>query len=126
MVSQDGRIHIYSGSASASLRTYDPVTQTWSSHTLAGWSTVESGGGAASINDSVFVTDMATVGDGNTQGLIRFNLSDFSAERFAPTLAPIDVNAGLDGKLYALDGARVIVFDPATLTALRTSAWGTP
>jgi hypothetical protein len=59
------------------------------------------------------------------KGIIQFNLSDFSAIRFATTQGYQDLTIGLDGLLYALPGeglpAPVIdVFNPTTLALIRS------
>jgi hypothetical protein len=122
-VSADGNIHDYFGSIGAALYSYNSASQAWSVHSLAGWSTVNnvSYGGLAYNNGAVYATDMLTAGDNNTQGIVRFNLSDFSAQRYATNISPIDLNIGLDGNLYAIDGSdNVYVYDPSTMNLVRT------
>src|SRR5262249_22138331 len=53
------------------------------------------------------------------KGIVRFNLADGTAARFATNVEPIDLNVGLDGKLYVLDAyGGLYVFDPATMAPL--------
>src|SRR5262245_37413368 len=115
-VAADGTIHVYNG-------TFDPIMSTyaaasWSSRTHAGWSTANnvSSGGSARSGDYVFVTDMNTgSGDDPLKGVVRFNLADGTATRFAPTIDPIDVAIGQNGRLYALDAYQgVYVIHPET------------
>ena len=91
----------------------------WSSRTYAGWSTVNnvSYGGIARSGNYVFVTDMNTgSGDDALKGIIRFNLADGTATRFATTFDPIDLAVGQNGRLYALDAYRAVnVYHPETL-----------
>src|SRR4029079_2397029 len=68
-----------------------------------------------------YVTDMFTANDGSTAGLVRFDLTDGSAQRFAAGTEYIDVYLGGDGKLYGLQGRGTIdVYDPDTMTRLRS------
>src|SRR5207302_1728495 len=79
-------IHVYNGTFTPYLSSYNPVTKAWVQHTVPGWSTIAdiSFGGVASFQQYVFVTDMSTYG-GGAQGLIRFDTTDFSYQRFATT-----------------------------------------
>jgi len=85
----------------------------------------------AYYNGWVFATDMTTYGSTYDQakGIVRFDLAAGTAQRFADTIEPIDLNVGLDGKLYALNGyGNPYVFDPTTMTLLRqiNLPWSTP
>ncbi len=114
---------VYNGTFSPQLSAYDAAAGTWSNTAgPAGWSTVNnvSYGGLAVLGSSAFATDMSTAGDAE-QGVVRFNLADGTSDRFATDFQPIDVAAGLDGKLYALDASRTLrVYDPSSLALLRT------
>ena len=112
----------YNGTFSPYLSTHS-AAGTWSHQTHAGWSTVNNGsyGGIALAGNYAFVTDMTTSGVGSPKGIIRFDRTDGTATRFATTLEPIDLNVGLDGKLYALTAPRkVSVYDPSTLALQQT------
>ena len=55
------------------------------------------------------------------KGIVRFNLADGTASRFAATFEPIDLTVGRDGLVYALDSFRTInAYDPQTMTLQRT------
>jgi hypothetical protein len=105
------------------------------------WSTANNVtyGGIASLGSHVFVTDMDTA-NAAASGLIRFDTTAFTSERFATTFPGagpgdgvgeyIDVTVGLDGDLYALrpggspSGTEVDVWDPSTLAFKRRVAIG--
>lgn len=108
-------VHVYNGTFTPYVSTLDSSASTWSHETLAGFSTVAnvSYGGVAVGGQYVFATDMATAGVGAPQGIIRFDSG--GATRFATGIAPIDLNVGLDGLLYALHNDQVYIFDPETM-----------
>lgn len=116
-------IHIYNGTFDPYLSTYHITTNTWTHQTHSEWSTVNnvSYGGIARHQNFIFVTDMNTVGD-VAQGIVRFDATDGTAQRFANTLEFIDLTVGLDGLLYALQGNEdtVSVYNPSTQAFLRT------
>lgn len=130
ILDQNGDIQFYNGTFDPFLSTYDPTTSTWSHHTYPGWSTVNniSYGGIASYQNYVYVTDMSTFGDGGADqanGIVRFNINDYSGQRLAENFADngefIDLTIGLDGLLYGLeDYGDISVYDPLTLDLLRT------
>jgi hypothetical protein len=128
-VDRNGNIRAYNGTFDPFLSTFDVSSETWSHVTYSGWSTVNniSYGGIASFQDKVFVTDMETFGDGGVdtaQGIVVFDETGVSS-RFAEDIAPIDLNLGLDGLLYALypggspGGRSLNVYNPATLEKIR-------
>ncbi len=113
-----GKIYVYNGTFTPYLATYDPTPATWTQTTYAGWSTVSnvSYGGLAVLGNYVFATDMQTAG-GMEKGVVRFDLSAGTATRFGSGDFT-DLNLGLDGKLYALAGQTVTVFDPVSMAQL--------
>lgn len=125
VVDSQGKINIYNGTFDPVLSKLAPETGTINNTTFSGWSTVNNGsyGGITSFNDKIFVTDMETSGDGNTQGIVVFEGEN--ASRFATDIEPIDINRGLNGLLYALSpggspsGRMVSVYDPTTLAKIR-------
>ncbi len=110
-----GNVLFYNGTFSPYLTTRSAEGD-WSHVTYAGWSTVNniSYGGIALWSDYAFVTDMATAGGGE-KGIVRFDRGAGTATRFATGIDPIDLNVGLDGKLYALAGRKIYVHDAQTL-----------
>ncbi len=121
-----GRLHVFNGTFDPTLATFDRDSAGWSEQTALGWSNVNNltYGGIAAFGRFVFVTDMRTFGDGGAdeaQGVVRFDLASGTWERFAESFEPIDLNIGLDGKLYALypggspEGRFIEVYDPLTL-----------
>ena len=128
IVSSSGEIHTYNGTFDPVLSSYNPDTDTWTSTTYSGWSTVATGtnGGIVSDGNYVYVTDMTTYYSGEAEeakGIIRFDLSNDSAIRFADTLEFIDLTLGLDGLLYGLEESEntVHVYDLQTLDLLWTT-----
>src|SRR5207237_1221562 len=99
------QVRVYNGTAGPQLSTYVAASGAWTAAAGPdGWSTqnVASYGGLAAIGGYAFATDMTDPAGDTTQGIVRFNLIDGSADRFATDFQPIDVAAGLDGQLYAL------------------------
>jgi hypothetical protein len=136
IVDRNGDIQAYNGTFDPYLSTYDPNTDTWSHHTFLGWSTVNniSYGGIASYQNFVFASDMRTFGTtaDEARGIVRFDITDYSAQRFAELGTVndsnfIDLTIGLDGLLYALeDNGKLSVFNPLTLDLLRSLNLTTP
>lgn len=132
VVSPNGRIHVFDGTFSPQLETYNPATQTWSSRTTAGWSTVNnlSYGGIAAYGDWVYVTDMQTAYEtAPFNGIIRFNMATGGVERFAEGHDFIAMCFGLDGYIYAMGGQTgmgndIYKYDPETMEFLGT--WTAP
>jgi hypothetical protein len=132
-VDVNGNVQVYNGTFSPYLTTINPVTgAVIANTTLPGWSTVNNitYGGLGAFGNYVFATDMATAGAGAPNGIIRFNVNDYSALRFASGSANgpgdyIQLAAGRNGLLYAQfpgtspGGNQLDVFDPATLAFQR-------
>ena len=101
----NGNLEIYNGTFTANLTTLNPTTGAIfnDTTTIAGWGTDADGsyGGIAAYGNYVFVPDMLTVNDGNTNGLIRININDYSYTRFAQGADYFSVTLGQDGLLYA-------------------------
>jgi PEP-CTERM motif len=131
-VDRNGNVEIYNGTFSPFLTTLDPGAGTVIKNTtFPGWSTVNNitYGGIAAFSNFVFATDMFTFG-GEPNGIIRFNVNDFSAVRFASGSQNgpgdyIQLTIGGNGLLYAEfpgtspGGNHVDVFDPTTLAFQR-------
>ena len=121
VVDDHGRVHFYNGTFGPYLTTYDSETARFENHTFPGWNTANNGtyGGIGLFADAVYVTDQNL---GDASGIVRFSLTDFSAQRFAEGQSYQDLNVGLDGFLYALNGSY-----PATtiddLTTLSHNCW---
>jgi hypothetical protein len=126
-IDRDGRVNINN---SPTLNIYSPATNTFSTRTFAGWSTVGNitYGGIAAFDRYVYAADMNNSGsDAGLQGVIRFDLDGGPTTRFATTTDPLDLNIGLDGLLYTLSrgngynggGSRVDVFDPLSTAFIR-------
>ena len=123
----NGLAYVYNGTFRPFMSTYNSATGMWSDRSFPGWSTVNNVtyGGIATRGDFVYVTDMNTVG-GEPAGIVRFDLSDSSAQRFNVVSGfsgdPIDLTIGFDGLLYVLldDERTVQAYDPVTMEFLRT------
>jgi hypothetical protein len=121
VATSDGNIHVYNGTFDPYLSTYS-LSGAWTHRTHPGWSTVNSVtyGGLATFGDRIFATDMNTSGD-TPKGIVWFDRFSGAAGRFATTQEFIDLNVGLDGKLYALTAFRqVYVYDAVTFAHQRT------
>src|SRR5262249_22558656 len=114
-------VHVFNGSSAAYLSTYDPAADTWSQRSYAAWNG-SSYGGLAVYQNFVFATDTQGTGDASIEkGIVRFDLSDGTATRFATDFDPQDLNVGRDGLVYALDSFRTVrVYNPQTLALVRT------
>ena len=130
-VGSNGSAYLYNGTFYPVVTTLNPANGTTSDRTLAGFSTVNnvSYGGIASFGSYVYATDMQTFGtpDGTPKGIVRFDLSNGTATRFATNDAYQDLTIGGNGLLYALPGDsspnnRIDVFDPNTMTLSRSIA----
>jgi hypothetical protein len=119
-----GNLQVYNGTFSPYLSTYNPLTGAWQHHTFAGWSTANGSfvGGIAVSGNYAFATDMMTFNGGEPNGIVRFDLRDFSAQRFGSGDDYLQVAAGGNGLLYGLtfDGLAVKVYDPTTMSLLAT------
>lgn len=120
-----GKVYIYNGTFTPALGTYNPSTSTWTQQPYTGWSTANnvSYGGVGLYQNYVFASDMTVGGDpaGQSNGIVRFDLTTGTATRFANGIDTIDVNVGLDGLVYALSGQTVRVYDPNTLALVRSA-----
>jgi hypothetical protein len=127
----DGDAAVYNGTFSPYLSVYRPSTRTWSHYTCAGWSTVNNitYGGLTTFQNFVFATDMQTY-PAEERGLVRFDKQDsYNCERWGDVDPPwtteyADVNLGLDGLLYAVEGVLasnidIHVIDPDSLILRR-------
>jgi hypothetical protein len=124
-----GNVQIYNGTFSPYLTTLNPSTSTFANHTISGWSTINNiyYGGLVVDGNYAYATDMATANSGGPNGIVQFNLTNFSATRFASGPANgsgdyIQVGLGLNGKLYAPwpggspVGDNIDVIDPNSMT----------
>jgi len=111
----DGRIAIFNGVFTPVLSVYDPERHTWQSLRHDGWGIVNNGtyGGIDSADSFVYVTDM-NVGNGTSQGIVKFDLASNTSEHY-PGKEYIDLSIGLDNKLYALAGYDVVIYYPITM-----------
>ncbi|WP_105213089.1 hypothetical protein [Pseudoalteromonas sp. T1lg22] len=122
----DGRVAVFNGTFTPELLVYNG--ENWQSFTMPGWSTANnlSYGGITAIGDAVYVTDTYTAYDGAAKGVVKFDLASGNAQRIIDDSDYIDINVGLDGKLYALQNTygALDVIDPASGTVLRSVALG--
>ncbi len=124
VVDDHGRVYFYNGSYSPYLTTYDSETARFESHTFPAWNAAGNAtyGGIGLFADAVYVTDEAFQNDAG--GIVRFSLTDFSAQRFAEGHSYQDLNVGLDGFLYALtdiySAPTIDVYDPVSQLLAKT------
>lgn len=116
VIGDDGRLYLYNGTFDPYLSIYDPISDAWSHRTHSGWLTFNnvSYGGIARSGDQVFVTNMQP----SVGGVVAFNTALGTSTDFASGLVPIDLNLGLDGKLWVLQGSVAHAFDPASFASL--------
>jgi hypothetical protein len=120
-----GKVAFYNGTFSPYLSVYDPgsTTKLWNHNTYQGWSTVAnvSYGGLAAWGTYLYATDMAAGTTDTTAGIVRFVTGTWATGRHGNE-GFIDVNVGLDNKVYALhfDKKKVVMFDPKTMAPLKT------
>jgi hypothetical protein len=127
VIDDSGNIDVFNGTFDPYLSTYDFSQGTWSHRTYDGWSLVNNAsyGGLATEGHYVYVPDMSTSG-GTLTGIVRFDLAAGTATSTAMNIAPIDLNIGLNGLLYAMypggapSGRYVNVYDPETLDFQKT------
>ena len=123
VVDDHGRAHFYNGTFGPYLTTYDSETARYENHTFPGWNAVGNvtHGGIGFFADAVYVTDQNL---SDASGIVRFSLTDFSAQRFAEGQSYQDLNIGLDGLLYALhDGypaTAIDVYHPVSQLLVKT------
>lgn len=117
----DGRIHVFNGTTTSYLSTFDPATASWGHVTYSGWSNLNPAG-IGIFQNFVFASDAVTSGNAPTdRGIVRFDLSGGATTRFASDITPVDITVGRDGLLYALDSTRTIyVYDPQSLALIRS------
>ena len=126
-----GEAQIYTGtSATSYLTSSDLANVGWKYHTYPAWNPwtlYNTQEGIATWGDFVFVTDKTQNDFGQpvqTQGIIRIDLKDFSAQRFEQNKAYCHLTMGKDGLLYGIDGlttgSQLRVFDPATMELVKT------
>lgn len=114
-------VSVYNGTATPYLSRLNTAAAnpTWTHVTAAELSTgnTASFGGLAVFNNFVFLTDMNTAGAVGA-GLVQFNTTNNTSQRFASTTDYIDVVLGQNNSLYALrsTGVTVDVFDPTSVT----------
>ena len=122
VVDDHGRVHFYNGTLNPYLTTYDSETARFENHTFPGWNTfnVLNYGGIGLFADAVYVTDQNC---SDASGIVRFSLTDFSAQRFAEGHSYEDLNVGLDGFLYALNvgpTTTIDVYNPVSQLLVKT------
>jgi hypothetical protein len=120
LVDQFGDVRLYNGTFDPYLLSLDISSGSYTQETFDGWSSVNDStyGGIARLTDSIYLTDMETTG-GPPQGILEYNINSQSFVRFATEIEPEDLNIGLDGLLYAIDGFsdptdEVFIYDPVT------------
>jgi outer membrane protein assembly factor BamB len=127
-VAPNGNILVYQGTFNPALGIHDPVSGTTTALRFPGWSTVNNigFGGVAAYQNFAYVTDTFTFGGGEPNGIVRFDTSNGTGQRYAKGNDFIHLTLGKDGLLYGLVGAgspqgtQVQVFDPITMSLIRS------
>jgi hypothetical protein len=122
IVAEDDRIAMYNGTFAPELTILDAATYEFSHFTGDGLSatTNVANGGVAVHGDFVFVTDHISTAS-PASGIVRFDRSDSSFERFAEGTNYFDITVGFDGLLYANNASGTMpspgidVYDPVTM-----------
>jgi hypothetical protein len=125
-ITPSGKVAVFNGTFTPYLSLYDPVNNSWQHINYSGWAIGNNGrfAGLTCYGPYVFVSDAATQND-TARGVIRFDTRDGTALQMSTTFGSRNVNVGIDGLLYVIgdngDPTHTVqVFDPATLTLLRT------
>ena len=118
VVDEAGFLDAFNGTSSPLLSRFLSSSNAFSASALmSGWNVINSptNGGIGTFANFVYLTDM-NAGGIATNGIIRFNTSTAAVTRFANGIDFLDLNIGLDRKLYALTTThRINVYDPITL-----------
>lgn len=127
------QLHVFNGIGPPHLSTYDPETKEWEHRTHPGWQGTSNvaHGGIVAQGSRVFVSNFARPGIG---GIILFDLTAGTSQGFGEIVdgrlaENIDLALGPDGLLYALNIQffhSVDVYDPETLSLVRTQPLGIP
>jgi hypothetical protein len=129
-----GNVQIYNGTFAPFLTTLNPAgSGTFTNHTFSGWSTVNNifFGGIVVNGNFAYATDMATADGGSPNGIVRFDLTNFSATRFASGTANgsgdyTQLGLGLNGLLYAPwpggspQGNHIDIINPVSMAVVNT------
>ena len=126
-----GDVQMYTGTGETSYLTGSDLARGgWQSHTYPGWNPwvlYNFFEGIATWGDYVFVTDKLQADFGKplqTQGIIRINLKDFSAQRFEQDRIYCHLTLGKDGLLYGVEGGtsgyQLRAFNPETMALVKT------
>jgi hypothetical protein len=123
-VDQNGAINAFNGTFSPVLTRFDWNCTSFSHTSFPGWSLVNSStlGGIGIYQSFVFATDMATYNSTAAQanGIVRFDITNNTAARFAQGTDFWHLNVGLDGRLYTMpSGGGLNVYDPVTMQLLK-------
>jgi len=105
-----------------------PPTPSFSDTVVSNWDmgrTFSQWGDIAAFGDFIFANEHMDDA-GTADGVIRFNVSDLSYERFSNGLGvPTDLTVGLDGLLYSLNATHsnttIRAHDPVTMESVRTT-----
>ncbi|MCV6636599.1 choice-of-anchor D domain-containing protein [Candidatus Albibeggiatoa sp. nov. NOAA] len=124
IVGNNGNVYAFNGTFNPVMSTLIPSTGNFAIDlSFSEWSTANNGtyGGIAAFNDWVFVSDSRTFNGGEAKGIVRFDLSNNSHQRFSDTEGYIQLTIGRDALLYGLsDLSEILVFNPITLDLLNT------
>lgn len=104
-VDASGNVIVYNGTFSPSLTVIDPITGTRTNYSYAGWNTVNNVhfGNLAVSGHYAYATDDEAANDGpNQNGVVRFDTTNGSAQRFLAGSDTTSLSLGLDNTLYVV------------------------
>ena len=121
-VDQYGWLNVFNGKFNPFMTRYSPAPGTQVHKTFPGWNSCgcanNAGPALTTYGDFVFAADWNST-PGPATGIVRFDVFRNTAARFLDGRSFIDLNIGLDGKLYAISSATLVeVYDPMTMELL--------
>ncbi len=127
VLDSQGRVQIFNGYDDVDLMTFDPATPGFFETSLLDWdmgTTSTAWGDMAAWDEYVFANEHVQ-NSGAADGVIRFNVSDLSYERFSSGFGqPYSTTIGRDGLLYTMEStlsdATIRVHDPETMQPVRS------
>lgn len=125
---ENGVIYGYNGTSDPRLTRYSWPPAAFSDLKIEGWDSDSNGtaGGIASYGGFIFLTDNGVAA---SRGIVRVDKATNAYTRLGEGLYFLDLNIGLDGKLYGLysqpgapnfTNTHINVYDPETLALLKT------
>ena len=126
VLDSQGNVQVFNGYDDVRLTTFDSITATFSDTDVLDWDmgkTFDQWGDMAAFGPYIFANEQVADG-GTANGVIRFNVSDLTYQRFSGGFGlPTDLTIGRDGLLYTLNATvnntTVLVHHPETMSLVR-------